>query len=572
MNNTQDNKPKLNIKCEYCLNVYRKSSIKQHLLRCKEKIEYDKNEIIKINSSKKFIENNDFQNNKLDDLPNEIIFLITSYLMDDLNKDEYCSYRRLYKEYLNICFISKRIYNILYPTFETILIFKKNLYEERDKRICKSTAKSLYKLTETQLEDDIPYILVKNPHYSSSPPMKIYQIADILDYMYDIYQSKDNHDNLLMIKEQKKEISREKRNIAKEKRDINFNKLMNSYNLNNNTDIYQDLYDDYINKGTPSLKKIEEQIKYYIECKKRKNNIFSEIAKRNLDKYKTHSFITEYIEEGHCKLEETIEYIQNIYNRETELKNMFIENNLIFEIEYNVYHQKSIIYNYIENNIGNSLDIVQCIAGKNDRKYKLMEEFHKNNLILKVEKKKNNECTMINDFIEYNKGSIESIIEYIIGKKNRELNINNMVLNHNLAICKRYIENSNENLEDVKNKIYVHRFFIQHTNFKEEIINIRKYNIDDDYGVVSELAKKKALRNWCKKYNSYETAISEQYLPHILYKDINDIYNNILDEKDIDFKNIKNAQIKCKCDNVASIICKHCKHCCNIDFCIRHNI
>ena len=195
MNDTKDKPQKINAKCEYCLNEYRKSSLKQHLTRCKAKIEYDKNEIIKINTSKKFSENINFVNNKLDNLPNEIIFLITSYLIDDLDKDEYCSYRRLYKEYLNICFVSKRIYNILYPSFESILIFKQNLYEERNKRICKSTAKSLYKLSESQLEDDIPYILVKNPHYRSSPPMKIYQIADILDYMYDKYQSKDNHDN-----------------------------------------------------------------------------------------------------------------------------------------------------------------------------------------------------------------------------------------------------------------------------------------------------------------------------------------------------------------------------------------
>jgi len=74
MNIIQNKPEKINIKCEYCSNIYRKSSLKQHLMRCKAKIEYDKNEVIKINSSKKFIENNDDTKNKLDNLPNEIIF------------------------------------------------------------------------------------------------------------------------------------------------------------------------------------------------------------------------------------------------------------------------------------------------------------------------------------------------------------------------------------------------------------------------------------------------------------------------------------------------------------------
>ena len=150
---------KVNVKCEYCSNEYRKASLKQHLSRCKMKIEHDKNEIIKITSSKKFIENHNIEltvKNDFNNIPNEIIFIIVSYLFDG-NKDEFCSYRRLYKEYLNICFLSKRMYNILYPSFETILIYKKNLRDERENRICKSTAKSNYKLTDSELEYKIDY-------------------------------------------------------------------------------------------------------------------------------------------------------------------------------------------------------------------------------------------------------------------------------------------------------------------------------------------------------------------------------------------------------------------------------
>ena len=38
-----------NVKCEYCLNDYRKNSLKQHLTRCKSKIEYDNLNINRIN-------------------------------------------------------------------------------------------------------------------------------------------------------------------------------------------------------------------------------------------------------------------------------------------------------------------------------------------------------------------------------------------------------------------------------------------------------------------------------------------------------------------------------------------
>jgi hypothetical protein len=42
------NKNNIYINCEYCSNQYRKYSLKQHLTRCKSKIEFDKNQIIKI--------------------------------------------------------------------------------------------------------------------------------------------------------------------------------------------------------------------------------------------------------------------------------------------------------------------------------------------------------------------------------------------------------------------------------------------------------------------------------------------------------------------------------------------
>lgn len=214
------NKMNIYVKCEYCSYEYRKYSLKQHLLRCKSKIEFDKNQIIKINSSKKFIEIYNKNISLFENLPNEIIKLIVSYLFEGI-KDEYSSHRRICNEYLNISYVSKRIYNIIYPSYEQILIFKNNLKEEKDKRICKTTAKSNYKLSESELENLIPYSLYSNPHYRTSSPMKLYQITDILDYMYNKYHSKQNHTNQLLIKEEKKKNLRQKRYIALNNKKIN---------------------------------------------------------------------------------------------------------------------------------------------------------------------------------------------------------------------------------------------------------------------------------------------------------------------------------------------------------------
>lgn len=583
---------KINVKCNYCSNEYRKTSLKQHLLRCKMKIEQEKNEIIKKTCSQKFIED-ETQNidssmkNYFHYIPNEIIFIIVSYLFSD-PKDDFCSYRRLYKEYLNICFLSKRLYNILYPSFESILTYKKNLKEERENKICKSTAKSVYKLTDSELEYEISYYLVNNPHYRSSFPMKIYQIADILDYMYSKYESKYNYDHALLLKEQKKEISKKKTAETKKKRIIHFTELMNTYHFNENDDIYHDFYSDYVNKGIFSLKKIESELKAYIAKEERKEKIVHELKNdyQKIRSYIHHPIVKDHIENGNHTWKETIERIMDIENRKYELTELFSKINLDFDREYHIYNQKNRIHNYIENNIGNASEIVECIGNKNTRKNNLLEEFHKNGFHMEVEKKKQNESLMIYDFIENGKNSIENIIHYMIGKRDREINIK-IELKENiyrkeiekLNIYKDYIEyGDSENyhkIHETLKEFVLNHFYKNFTNYKQEFMNIRNLYKDYSYEIIYKLAQKQALLLWCNKYNTYEEAIHNINLPSYLYEDIYNIYEDPLQMEKKDISTIDKTKndhlLKCTCNNAASIICLHCKKCCSIMFCIKHS-
>ena len=253
-------------KCDYCQSEFRKYGLKPHLQRCKAKIEYDKNNIIKKICKKKFeidygqhIQSDSW----LDKLPKELLKIIISYL--EGTSDKYYSYRRFFRDYLGYCTISKRLYNIFYPSFELILVFKENLKNERDKRICKSTAKAEYKLSDDELENKIIYVMFKNPHFSSSPAMKLYQLADVLDYLYDKYGSYKEHKKLLDLEEAKKEQAREKRENDRINRVESFNALMNKYALNDGQELYNVFYNNYVNKSKLGIRKMETMIQMYLQ-------------------------------------------------------------------------------------------------------------------------------------------------------------------------------------------------------------------------------------------------------------------------------------------------------------------
>lgn len=193
-----------NPECEYCKQKYStKYSLKAHYIRCKEKVKFENEQQMKEVAKKRFNEEYIEQEKMtLNDLPTEIISSIGGFLLD--KKDEYCSYRQFYKNYLNICLVSKRFYNIFYPKPDKIIKYMENVSNEFNKIICKSTAKDEYNLKEAEL-DEIDCEYVKNPHYSSSAPMRLYKISDILDYLGNKYGSKGLYDDFIECEEKKQD-------------------------------------------------------------------------------------------------------------------------------------------------------------------------------------------------------------------------------------------------------------------------------------------------------------------------------------------------------------------------------
>lgn len=566
-------------KCEYCLSNFR--ALKPHLTRCKAKIEFDKNQIIKINTEKKFDENYKLYNSKLDRLPNDMLFIIKSFLIynpNNNNKDEYCSYRKLYKEYINYCIVSKKIYNIFYPSFDNILIYKNNLKEERETRICKSTAKTHYKLKDDELEYDLHYYLVRNPHYSSSPPMKVYQIADILDYMCKKYGTKQKHNEELELKESKKEESREKREKARDNRIINFDKLMKSYNYFKTDIIYKKFYDDYIDKGSPGLKKIEEEIKTYIKIKKREmeiNKLFQENI--YLKKYINHDIVKKYIIDYNEQINDVLIKIQEINNRELQIKSEFIKNDLYYDQQKHHYIHRNIINNFVENNEGTINDIIFLIKGKEIRRSNILIEFSRNMLNYHEEMKRHDVEKIIKNYIDSNIGDLNNIVNNIVEKRDRKNNLkqlfleNNIPYNENLRLCKDYIENGQSDCYDIVYKIAKKNFLFKNANYRQEFLKIRVKNMDFTYEAVHILVTDITLKKWCKLNKSCKNI----NVPKILYDEIKNICDNVdLSEVDItpniEYYNNPN-NIKCKCQQAGTVWCGMCKGCCNDSFCIKHS-
>ncbi len=262
--------------CEYCKKEFGKYNLKKHLQTCKAKVEYEKNQVIRDVCNKKFFldySKNDFS--PLTNLPKDLIIIVFSYIEGD--KDKYCSFRKMYKEYVNYCLVSKKIYNLIYPEYEKILEYKVHLKEEREKRICKKTAKTVYKLSDEELDNNIPHELYKNPHFSSSSPMKVYYSADVLDYVKGKYGSYSNHQNLLLQEYNRKQELKTKKQEAANLRNTKFIELMKKYNIIQGNYLYNKFYKDYVDKGKIGIKKIEEHICSIINKSSGENNINEEM-------------------------------------------------------------------------------------------------------------------------------------------------------------------------------------------------------------------------------------------------------------------------------------------------------
>jgi len=573
-------------KCEYCLNNFR--VLKQHQLRCKSKIEYDKNQLIKQSSSKKFDENYDIQNNNnnnkfkinIDILPDDLLYIIKSYIIsdnpDNEYKDRYCSYYKLYKQRMNYCYISKKLYNIFYPKYEDIMVYKKNLKDERETRICKTTAKTDYGLKENELEDEIDYDLYHNPHYRSSPPMKLYQIRDILDYMAKKYGTYENHMNQLEEIKIKKALLKEKRDILQEKRKENIEKLFDSYDVDISP-MYNKYYDEYINKGSPGLKTIKEEIQIFIGKEKRKNEIKDMLDKNSWQKYRKeiNNIILDYIDNNINTCQYIFETIQNIHDRDILLNNLFLENNLsLNELTKDLIHGK-LINDFIYNNNGSPETIVNIFVDKTIRKQEVNDKLTENNINNKKTFKNATITKRLNDYIELNIGNIDEIIAMIIEKNNRKIELEILLQNNNILlmnmcnrICLNYIDNGIGNINTIVDDIIINNFYRKYTTYNYEM---RKLTL-------STIGQKIALKKWCILNESYEKAIENTDLPQQLYGEVHKIYeendmtlNTAITTNVINNNNNNNKHSNnCLCGNMGAIACGMCSKCCTKIDCYKH--
>lgn len=497
--------------CIYCKKDYTKRYINLHYKLCKFK-----------NINLNIIKKNKIVDHSIDKsifskIPHEIMKYINLFIPQ---KDDYHTYKKYYKDICNIAYVSKYFYNIFMFSTKEINELKVLCMEEYEKCICKTTAKDDYQLKESELENLIPYSLCKNPHYSTSSPMKLYKLIDILDYLCKTYDTKYNRDKIIMIDYQKKEISYEKRENLKKDRKNNYEELLNKYNLIDNIEIYNK-YFEYIYKGSPGIKKIEIEILKYLEIKNREDNLNKLLTENNYY-YKETNISKNYINENNYTISEAYNSIVNIIERENNIKksDIFLKNTNFNNIN------KNLIHDYINNN-----------------KYSL--EF-------------------IIDTYNYRYTRRDNLIE--------ELSKYNLKIRNDSELVKNYINDNLYDLDFVVKTLVEMDFYFKYTSYSSDIMNI----YEDDSIERSNIAKRKALKKWCNKYNNYEDAILQNYLPLSLHNNVYQIFNFIPEIKIINKNIVKygNKNIvksgKCSCNNFPSPICGFCTNCCLLENCKKH--
>ena len=546
-------------KCIYCSKLYTERGINLHKSKCKLKF---KSSIIEINSDLKFNESLQ-KKNIFNRLPDEILLEINNFL---LIKDNFCSYRRFYKKYIIVLpQVCKRFFNLFYLSHNEIINFKKNILEEKEKNICKSTAKNDYLLKDKELDELIPYKSVKNPHYSSSSPMKIYNIANILDYLGNIYGSESLYYDKIILNEKKKLENKEKTVLTKQKRKENYDILMNKYNFYESEKIYIE-YKDYITKGSPGIKKVEEYIINYIQQEERKNILFQKLEQENI-LFKDNEIVNNYINENKYSMEEAYLILKNIQMRENLIKDDFLRNDLNFNYENKNFFENKMIKNYIDEDNITINEIIKYIKDKQERKNILISRLKEHNLQLRSDSE----------------------------------------------LCSNYIEENDNDLDYVVNTMIEMDFYFKYTNYRNEFKNV-KYELggyyedgvyEYDYISISNIAKERSFRTWCNKYKNYEDCIiniknTNLYLPSILYekiqlefekikkekkekqhrklmKEIRQKYKEKYQEKRPEINKNKHIQkknhdcIMCICYNIPSPLCGYCKNCCILESCKKHS-
>ena len=447
--------------CTYCSKTYTNKGIKRHMNCCKMKEKYYKElNKIKIN----FDEQKHNTVSLFSKIPNELLTLIQVFLP---KRGEYETLKKHYNDILELSYVSKLFYKTFYPSLTVLNIMKTSLLEESQKYICKSTAKDIYQLTDDMLEYEIDHNLVKNPHYRSASPMKLYKITDILDYLYKNYKNKKNYYKFLIDEEERNRIEKIQRREERKVRLAEYNKLFKKYSIDKKDDLYikyKDYVSDNYNKLTLII--IEEGIIKYNEENKRKDQSNNLIEKYDLNSIPVHySFFNNYIYQNEYDFETLEEIIRDIVNRKNDIYQFLRNNNIKSEILYHI--EKNLIDRYIIYNNYSPQEILTKINEYNYRRIQIKEEFENNNL----------------NFQDFE--STNEIYDYIYEKKG--------------------------NLNKIVTEIIKYNFLNKYTVYNK---------ISDQYN-----AEYRALTGFALRYDNYEECIKNLNLPEIFYNTIKDIFN-----------------------------------------------
>jgi hypothetical protein len=164
-----------------------------------------------------------------------------------------------------------------YPTLSKCFIrpdkrlkIKKVKTDYKTKRITATKAKTEYMLTEKELKT-INCELVRNPHYGSAAPMRLYLLSEIETLHNNKFKNKKEVDQTKLKRENKAQKAKEThdRNIALRKQELKdlFNEQEFNRLLAYSDESYED-YEKYLQQGKPSIKtKLQMSLNRMIELR-----------------------------------------------------------------------------------------------------------------------------------------------------------------------------------------------------------------------------------------------------------------------------------------------------------------
>jgi hypothetical protein len=510
-------------KCIYCLNSYTLKGIKRHLLYCKSKVKQEKTDKVNKIINSALINYN--SNGLFDNLPDELLFYISSYLQCKKNykKNTYLTNFKYFTDIYQMRYTSKKLFYFLSPTKEMQIYITKICLEEQKETICKSYVMEKYNISDKEIMN-IPHELCKNP-YGGYYAMKIYKTVDILDYFYNKYGDEKGRNKYL------RELEEEKLHKAQIKKEYlkKCNNILKKYNINKKNPLYNDY--NYIYNISETIEEFENNINIYITINERKNLLLNMLNMLNINYYET-TCVKMYIKKNKRTLNEAYDSIIRYYAITNKL------NELSFN-EENLTSNKYIQYiEYINNGLYSIDEIIQPIIEQNLRKKFIIDEFVKYNLYFnnsylynedkefEYELKYEENEKYIKYIYENNSidNFIENIIHKIIRKRNlkSELNKYNLPLRSDSVLCDEYI---NENKRDINEVVIIMvemDFYHKYAKYWKYYKSFRRIY---ESLKASELAKNKALEQWCLRHKTYDNVISLNYFPKSLYEKAYKIFN-----------------------------------------------